>query len=126
MGSVRCGSLSLTLKSGSGASSRMWLSLPCWPLCRQKLKRLLKRPHISCATCLERRYHYNKVDRSEYVKVQVNQRFMMVQPYSSMILPKNSRWYCLIVNMNASGLKLQLKRLFTKLFLSLAELFANW
>jgi len=103
-------------------------SLPCSPLCAEKLKKYPpKRPHLNCLTCLERRYHYGKLDKVDYVKLKANQRFMMVQPYSPVILPKNSRWYCLIINnTSASGLKRHVKGFLTSTFLSLAEVFANW
>lgn len=101
-------------------------SLACSPLCKEKLNKDLTRPHLNCTTCLDRRYHYNKVDREDYVKLQTNQRFAMINTFSPVILPKNMKWYCLVVNTNGGMLKLLVKRVFTKFFCSLAEVFANW
>jgi len=105
----------------------MDLSLPCSPLCAEKLKtHPPKRPHVNCCTCLERRYHYNKVDRNDYVRLEANQHFAIVNPFSPIILPKNCSWYCLVINLNCSWLKMFIKCKIIKFCLTLAELFANW
>jgi len=128
MGNVRCGSWSLTRKNGGKCSFMIDFSLPCSSLCQEKLKRNPpKRPHLNCLTCLERRYYYGKVNQVDYVKLKKNQPFMMTRPYSDVILPKNMRWYCLIINTTPSwGFKGRLKGFLTSTFLSLAEVFANW
>jgi len=98
------------------------LSLPCKKLC----KKPLHRPHLTCLTCLDRRYYYGKVDRELYVHLEEKREIMFVAPHSPMTLPKNVRLYYLLINCNGGTLKQKVKGRLLKPLLSLAELIANW
>lgn len=102
--------------------------MPCQPLCANKFRynQQLRRPHLSCLTCLDRRYYYNKIDRKNYARLPPKKTFAFLTPKSQVIMPKNSIWYFLIINREGSNLKLWIKTLATKFFLTCAELFANW
>ena len=97
-------------------------SLPCKVLCKKNLRR----PHLTCLTCLERRYYYNKINRNEYVKMKENHKFMVAIPNRGIVIPKHSNLYFLLINTNGNALKRRIKRFILKRLLSVAELIANW
>lgn len=98
-------------------------SLPCTKLCQRNLKRF----HLSCLMCLIRRYHYNKVDRDDFVKFEKGEKFMMpIYAMQPTVLPTHMVRYYLIINNNGGLLKSRIKHVLLKPLLSIAEVLANW
>lgn len=111
----------------------MDLSLPCKKLCEKRWRGMrasnpepMNRFHLTCLTCLDRRYHYNKINREDFIRLSEGDKFAMVNVYSPMVLPKNCRWYCLIINEGGGFFKYLFKNVFLRFLLSVAEVIANW
>lgn len=99
----------------------MDFSFACKKLCA-KMK--LRRPHLHCATCLTRRYHYNKLTRENYVKVSPGQKFMVA--VAPLIVPKNYDLRYILIDYNGSLWKQIVKKRIIGYFLSIVEFIANW
>jgi len=85
------------------------------PACRaicgeRRLTRKIRRPHLRCATCLERRYYYGKLDRSEYTMVKSLEDYCFLNVPPVVDCRTGNVLYFLIVNMNGGKIKLALKQ----------------
>jgi len=60
------------------------------------------RVHARCLTCLDRRFHYNKLNRDDYVHVKKGQQFVLMNYVSPFSVPKYYFVYHLIVNFNGN------------------------
>lgn len=102
----------------------MDLSLPCRDaVCHKPLKR----PHLHCLTCPERRYHYNKGNAREiFIPLKPKQQVWVMNVMSPAVFPKNVLVYNLPINLEANFFKRVIKHVFLKPLLSVAEVIANW
>lgn len=100
----------------------MDFSLPCKVLCEKPLKR----PHLRCLFCLERRLYYNKIDRDDYVKIRAGTQMLVATATAPDVIPKNCTRYYFLINNNGGSLKRLIKRLLLKWISSVTSALANW
>ena len=95
----------------------------CRVICgQQRLTRKIRRPHLRCIVCLERRYYSGKLDRNEYTVVKTFSDYAMLNVPPVCDVRTGRMLYLFIVDMNGSKLKLFIKQLVLRPLLT----FIDW
>jgi len=90
--------------------------------CQQLCKRDLRRIHLTCLTCLVRRYHYNKLNQKDFVSIRKGNLFKL----GNWVLPqlhRNRYTYYFIINYNGNKFKRFTKRLTLRILQNIHKLF---
>jgi len=85
------------------------------PACHRICEKGITRFHVTCLTCLLRRYLYGKVDRDDYIYIPRSGQFLLANFISVAHLPPHAFLYFIIVNDNGGWLKRLLKRAMTRI-----------
>jgi len=95
--------------------------LACQQLCNLRLQRI----HLTCLTCLVRRYHYGKVDKQNFICLRKGKLFKL-ENWALPQLPAKGYTgytYYLIININGNRFKRFVKRLALRLLQNIHNLF---
>lgn len=90
-------------------------------LCRSLCGKNLRRFHFTCIFCRIRRFYYKKLGSSHFHKVQLT--ITVKESENGVVIPKQSVFYCLVIDNNRNFKKL--KQILLSKVLTLAEFLAN-
>jgi len=123
-----------TMLTRARARFTKWLTPACQPICGKPIRRW----HLTCLTCLDRRYAnvnlrdvaFRRMTREKYLTLTHNQQFLVMLPrpgfQRQVTIPKELRMYLFLVNCTGSRLKQKLKRYLLRPLCTLIEVLANW